>query len=153
MNNTLQDPSPIVQLKALLKAGTVTTQADICAVFAQGGQHYSQSKVSRMLKKLGAVKHKNADGVVRYQLPKEPTPPATSATLSHLVIDIQANEHCIIITTSPGSASLIARVLDHEKDSLSILGTLAGDDTILVAPKTVKNLDQTITAIHRLLAS
>ena len=54
-----------------------------------------------------------------------------------------------IVTDRPGfsdSASLVARVLDQTKPE-GILGTIAGDDTIFVAPRSTKKIDSTINAI------
>jgi transcriptional regulator of arginine metabolism len=50
-----------------------------------------------------------------------------------------SNETLVVIFTSPGSASMVARVLDYNQITTEILGTLAGDDTIFVAPKSVKD--------------
>lgn len=58
-------------------------------------------------------------------------PPSLRSSLSELVQDIVCNEYLIVIHTNPGSASLIARSLDHY-GSDKILGTIAGDDTIFV---------------------
>ena len=53
----------------------------------------------------------------------------------------------IVIQTSPGSASLVARHLDMNKPA-DILGTIAGDDTIFVAPSKDFSIKQTISAIR-----
>jgi transcriptional regulator of arginine metabolism len=53
----------------------------------------------------------------------------------------------IVIHTTPGSASLIASHLDHFKPA-GILGTIAGDDTIFVAPAIEKDVRDTIAEIQ-----
>jgi len=65
------------------------------------------------------------------------------------VIDIVANESMIIIKTSPGAASLLARVLDQKK--CQVLGTIAGDDTIFVAPESIQSIEQSLSLIRRQL--
>jgi transcriptional regulator of arginine metabolism len=54
-----------------------------------------------------------------------------------------------VINTTPGSASLVARQLDQTKPE-GILGTIAGDDTIFVAPLSARKIEQTISAINAL---
>ncbi|WP_352340208.1 hypothetical protein, partial [Psychrobacter sp. 16-MNA-CIBAN-0192] len=72
----------------------------------------SQSKVSRMLSKFGAVRTRNAKQEMVYCLPAEMGVPTAKSPLRQLVIDIMHNEMMIIIRTSPGAAQLIARLLD-----------------------------------------
>ena len=138
-------------LRGLLQAGKVTTQEDICAALEALGHAINQSKVSRLLRKVGAVKSKNEQGQVVYRLPHEPAPPTPSSQLSSLIIDIIANETTIIVNTSPGSAQLIARVLDYNKKNLAILGTIAGDDSIFIAPASVNDIEKITAAIRQLL--
>lgn len=145
MNNNLTE-----DLKKLLLAGEATTQEQICAVLQNRGHEINQSTVSRLLRKVGAAKSKNERGEIVYRFPLEPAPPTISSELSSLIIDIVANETLVVIYTSPGSAQLIARILDYHKQSLKILGTIAGDDTILIAPTSIKNIKTTIHAIKKL---
>jgi transcriptional regulator of arginine metabolism len=45
------------------------------------------------------------------------------------------NATLIIVHTTPGAAGMVARILDQHKVDLNVLGTIAGDDTIFIAPK------------------
>ena len=146
MNKSLID-----DLRSLLIAGKVKTQEDICIALQSKGHEIAQSKVSRLLRKLGAVKSKNELGQIVYRLPLEPAPPTSNSQLSSLIINITANESLAIVNTSPGSAQLIARVLDYHKKELQLLGTIAGDDTILVIPKSIKNIHTIVKKIHHIL--
>ncbi len=138
-------------LRGLLMQGTVATHEDICAQLLTQGYDVNQSKVSRMLRKLGAVKGQNERDELVYRLPKEPAPPSKKTQLSELIMDISANEVMVIIHTSPGSASMIARLLDYSRDTSAIMGTVAGDDTILVIPKSIKNTAMILKEIKALL--
>ena len=143
---------PLVEAtKTLIREQAIGTQEELVEKLAARGYEVNQSKISRLLRKLTVVKIQNEDGTTIYALPKEPAPPSTQSSVSHLIIDIIANENLVIIQTSPGSASLIARLLDyHQKDS-TILATLAGDDTIFVAPKSIKHIRETIKEVKELL--
>lgn len=138
-------------LRTLLQEGNVTTQEDICSALEAQGHAINQSKVSRLLRKVGAVKSKNEDGQIVYRLPMEPAPPTLSSRLSGLVIGMVSNESMIIINTSPGSAQLLARILDYHKNTIHTLGSIAGDDTIFIAPKSTQKIDETLQAIKQLL--
>jgi transcriptional regulator of arginine metabolism len=107
----------------------------------------TQSTVSRDLRKLGAVKAIDPDGRTVYRLANEAPAPLVTSSLADLIINIQHNRSMIVIHTTPGSASLIASHLDHFKPA-GILGTIAGDDTIFVAPAIEKDVRDTIAEIQ-----
>lgn len=146
------DHKIIDALRDLLHAGSTSTQDEICAQLIAQGYAVNQSKISRMLRKIGAVKAKNEHNQVVYCLPKEPAPPSAMSSLGNLVVNIVANEMVIILHTSPGSASLIARMLDYNHEKAGILGTVAGDDTILVLPKSIHKTEETLNNIKFLLS-
>jgi transcriptional regulator of arginine metabolism len=56
----------------------------------------------------------------------------------------------IVVHTSPGSASLIARFLDYRHKETEILGTVAGDDTIFIVPKSIKRIHHTLKEVEAL---
>src|SRR5438105_1322460 len=103
----------LVEVKRLLLEGSASTQEEIKQHLTDLGFEINQAKISRLLRKLGAVKISNEYGQVVYSIQKEPAPPQTKSLLANLIIDIKCNENLIVINTSPGSASLFARLLDH----------------------------------------
>ena len=137
--------------KDLLNQEQFSSQGDIAdALKAQGFENISQSKVSRMLSKFGAVRTRNARQEMVYCLPAELGMPTAKSPLKQLVLDIEHNDVMIIIRTSPGAAQLIARLLDSLSKSDGVLGTIAGDDTIFIAPTDVKAIKQTISKLEAL---
>lgn len=144
--------STILQaLKTILQLEQAHSQEDIIAALQAEGHPVNQSKVSRLLRKLGAVKTTNDTGNIIYTLPREPAPTRTRHILSHFIINIVHNETLIIIYTNPGSASVIARLMDHKMKELGILGTVAGDDTIFAAPLSIKNIKQITNNLKKYL--
>lgn len=139
-------------LRALLMGREASTQENICTVLEKKGYEINQSKVSRLLRKIGATKIVNAKGQTVYSLPREPAPPSLNTPLRNLILDVVSNETLVIIFTSPGSASLVARMLDYIQISTEILGTVAGDDTIFVAPKSIKDIRKLYAEIKGLLS-
>lgn len=139
------------ELRDLLTKNVVHSQEEIREVLQSQGWDINQSKISRVLHKLGAVKTKNERGEIIYTLPKESLP-VSPQNFSNLIVDIVNNEVLIVIITSPGSASLIARTLDHHHQQLNILGTIAGDDTIVVIPKSIKKLSHSLNLLQKFLS-
>ncbi len=140
-------------LKDLLVHSKAGTQEEIKQLLQQQGFDVNQSKISRLLRQIGAVKTTNEHKQIVYSLPREPAPPSTQSQLIQLIIDVVANETLIIIHTNPGSAGLIGRLLDHNQKELGILGTVAGDDTIFVVPKSTRQIQQTLRAIKKHLSN
>ena len=136
-------------LKSILFQGVTATQETICSALQAKGHPVNQSKVSRLLRNINAIKSKNDKGEMVYRLPHDLAPPSINTTLAELVIDIVANESLIIIKTSPGSASLIARIIDDKQ--CHVIGTIAGDDTIFVAPQSVEKINVTFSLISSFL--
>lgn len=137
--------------KALLREERYGSQGEIVKCLQeQGFQNISQSKVSRMLSKYGAVRTRNARQEMVYCLPAELGIPSTRAPLTQLVLDIQHNDVMVIIRTTPGAAQLIARLLDSVGKKEGVLGTIAGDDTIFIAPLKVSEIDFTLQKVKEL---
>lgn len=140
-------------LRQLILSKEFSSQNDICDTLEGLGYSASQSKVNRMLKKIGAVKVKNEKSTLVYRIPNEPAPPIMTDNISSLVIKIDANEAVVVIDTAPGAAQLVARTLDYNKNSFEIIGIVAGDDTIFVAPSSIKNIKNLKINIEKFLFS
>ncbi len=146
-----EQQSLLDDLRQLLLVGKITKQEDICAELQKNGHHVNQSKISRLIRKLNAIKSKNELGQIVYRIAREPAPPTPASHLSNLIIDVVANETTIIVNTSPGAAQLVARILDYHKDKIQILGTIAGDDSVFIAPVTIKTINESLNSIKNIL--
>lgn len=149
-----QKQEALVQaFKDLLKQEQFSSQGEIVdALKNEGFDNISQSKVSRMLSKFGAVRTRNARQEMVYCLPAELGVPTAKSPLKQLVLDIEHNDVMVIVRTSPGAAQLIARLLDSLSKSDGVLGTIAGDDTIFIAPTNVTEIKQTIEKLELLFS-
>lgn len=135
----------------LLKKEKFSSQSDIVdALKEQGFKNISQSKISRMLTKVGAVRTRNIAQEMVYCLPVEQGVPTTKSPLKQLVIGVEHNSVMIVIHTSPGAAQLIARILDSLTKTDGILGTIAGDDTIFIAPTDITKIDVIMQKVEAL---
>lgn len=118
-----------------------------------GFENISQSKVSRMLSKFGAVRTRDARGDMVYCLPPELGMPTAKSPLKQLVLEIVHNNVMVIIRTSPGAAQLIARLLDSLSHTDGVLGTIAGDDTIFIAPADISKIEELRQGVQDLFDS
>ena len=138
-------------LRELLSEGRLSTQDELRDELERRKFSVTQSTISRDLKRVGAVKTVDVQGRTVYRLSDElagaPVPAPVANSLRDLVSAIKHNGMMIVINTTPGSASLVARQLDSQKPA-GILGTIAGDDTIFVAPVSAKAIPETLLAIE-----
>jgi transcriptional regulator of arginine metabolism len=135
-------------LKELLTKGDVSTQEELVSELREKNFDVTQSTISRDLRKLGAMKAIDAQGRTIYRLSDDTQSlPMPHSGLRNLIVDIQHNGSLIVIHTSPGSASLVARQLDIMKRQ-GILGTIAGDDTVFVAPSSPRKIKQLLQLIQ-----
>lgn len=138
-------------LQQLLREGNASTQDELCRALKQKKFPVTQSTISRDLRRIGAVKTLNSDGETIYALPGTAQatvlPPPVSHSLGHLILEVKANDSMVVLHTSPGSASLVARHIDSMRTTLGALGTIAGDDTIFVAPTSTRQIPQLVKRI------
>lgn len=140
---SLKQEDEIKAFKEILKNESYGSQGEIVEALKDlGFAHISQSKVSRMLSKFGAVRARNAKGDMVYCLPPELGMPTAKSSLKQLVLEVMHNNVMIVIRTTPGAAQLIARLLDSLGRSEGVLGTIAGDDTIFIAPANIDEIEQ-----------
>lgn len=124
------------RIEQLIEQHPVTSQTQLVELLAKSGVEATQATVSRDLEEIGAVKVRAAGGEPVYavpELPKDRVAPEDHLrrVLGDWVVDVASSANLVIVRTPPGSAHVVASALDRAavKD---ILGTVAGDDTILV---------------------
>jgi len=148
-----ENESILIQaFRRLLKEQCYGSQGQLAkALSAQGFENMSQAKISRLLSKLGAVKIRNASNQMIYIVPDELAVPKSKQSIESVVLSVKNNGMQIILKTGIGGAPLISRMLDSMGESAGILGTLAGDDTIFIAPIKASRIDEITETIQNLL--
>ncbi len=111
----------------------VPNQARLRELLARAGFHVTQATLSRDIHELGLVKAKGPEGRQHYAAPlQEHLPAPTLETfLRSLLLKVDGVGPLLVLTTTTGSASALAAALDHEEWP-GIVGTIAGDDNLLV---------------------
>lgn len=126
-------------LLRVLRSGHVSSQGEIVRALIDAGHDVTQATVSRDLRDVGAVKVVVGDRFVyrlRDEIPRSsPADVMTRSldqTLSSFALDIRKASSLIVVLTAPGHAAAVARAIDFA-DLENVVGTVAGDDTVLVA--------------------
>lgn len=123
----------------LVRERTIETQEELAAALRTAGFDVTQATVSRDIKELGLIKIPGVNNTSYYAAPDEPlVRRGGEDRLKRLVrlslTDINASENLIIIKTPPGEAQGMASAIDQAHWP-EIIGTVAGDDTILIIVK------------------
>ena len=121
---------------ALIKAGLIHSQSDLVKQLKKAGFVVTQATASRDLEEIGAVRGRAANGESIYKI-SESDDESISRTMpvpSHLILSVEASGNLAVVRTPPGGAQLLASSLDHSGIS-EIIGTIAGDDTVLVVSR------------------
>jgi transcriptional regulator of arginine metabolism len=135
----------------LLLSGKIQSQEELREKLFAKGFNLNQSKISRLIHRLGALKIPNTIGQLTYTLPEIAPPPGVTSQVSDLVVAIKKNEAMIVVYTNYGAANLVARLLEYHDFNREILGTIAGSDTIFVAPKSVQSIEITYQEVKKIL--
>ncbi|MBA2739170.1 MAG: arginine repressor [Nocardioidaceae bacterium] len=128
----------------VLSRHDVRSQGDLAGLLAEAGVPVTQTTLSRDLLELDAVRVRDATGALVYAVPGEggdrrPAPGKDSATsqarlarlAGELLVSAEASANLVVLRTPPGAAQFFASAIDHA-DLSHVLGTIAGDDTVLL---------------------
>ncbi len=122
-------------LRGIIENRSVASQDDLRKLLARRGFQVTQATVSRDLRALGAFKTRARDGLHHYAItshtPPGPDREALKVTLSVYVMSVSTSENLVVVTTPPGAAQVVAAAIDLAEWE-GVLGTVAGDDTVLV---------------------
>jgi transcriptional regulator of arginine metabolism len=158
----------------------VRSQDELADRLAGSGVKVTQATLSRDLEELGAVRLRSSDGALIYALPGEPgdrpaapaapvageaepvswprellgnVPPnaitALAKVASDLLLSAEASGNLVVLRTPPGAAQLMASMIDRT-GLPAVLGTVAGDDTVLVVARDPEGGNELAAALLRL---
>jgi transcriptional regulator of arginine metabolism len=124
------------RIAVLLEEHAVTNQGHLVELLEAEDIDATQATVSRDLDELGAIKFRVPGGETVYAIPEHPVD--RIAPEEHLrrvmgdwVADVGSSANLVVLRTPPGSAHVVASALDRAGME-EILGTVAGDDTLVV---------------------
>jgi transcriptional regulator of arginine metabolism len=131
-------------IASVIERDPIRSQAELVEVLNKSGIAATVSTVSRDLTELEAVRVRHSDGSLVYAVPGEggdrtPRSAQRSATAqqrlariaNELLVSAEASANLVVLRTPPGAAQFLASAVDHVGNP-DVLGTIAGDDTVLV---------------------
>lgn len=127
-------PQRHIKIREIIANQDIETQDELVEELKKAGYNVTQATVSRDIKELHLVKVPTSNGLYKYSLPADRRfNPAQKLKriLQESFISIDYSENLIVLKTLPGNAHAVGALLDN-LDWNDVIGTLAGDDTILV---------------------
>jgi transcriptional regulator of arginine metabolism len=132
-------------IKEIIGSLAIGSQEELRRQLDRRGCRVTQATLSRDLKDLGVAWVASPEGG-HYALQPAGEVHALRPLVGAEIVGFRRNETLIVIQTLPGAASTVAEFIDVAKDP-DIIGTIAGDNTVLIVPRTVRRLAQ---IAHRL---
>ena len=117
----------------LVREHSIPSQERLRSLLVRAGFDVTQATLSRDIRELGLVKQPDPDGVHHYAAPADELVPLPTLAgfVPSLLLRADGVGPLLVIRTPTGGASALAAALDRESWP-GILGTLAGDDTVLI---------------------
>ena len=137
-------------IKQIITNRTINTQSDLASAMRKEGFKTTQATLSRDMKELGIAWVYTPSGA-KYMLNPEQEEERLTTLIGMEVENIEANEAVVVVKTLPGRAQGVAEIIDHLRLP-SVLGTLAGDNTVFILPRSIKKIKATIQALRDVLA-
>ena len=123
-------------LAKILQEQAVSSQVKLVELLKSEGVDVTQATLSRDLEELGAVKVRVPVGDSVYAIPDNPTERVLPVdylrrVLGEWLVEVSVSNNIVVLKTPPGSAHVVASAVDRA-GLLEIIGTVAGDDTVLL---------------------
>lgn len=127
-----------LKIQELVSKDVIHTQEELADRLRAAGFDVTQATVSRDIKEMGLIKVPSGGEDYRYAIPGEAHPMKSQDRLRRMlretVISVDDSENLVLIRTIPGNANSLASMLDSSNWE-EVIGTVAGDDTILLVIK------------------
>ncbi len=147
-------PERHTAIRQLVASHRVTSQEHLRELLAARGLEVAQATLSRDIRELRLIKVPDAEGRAHYTLPPESwdQSPALTRLLPALYVGAEGTGNLLVVRTLAGGAQAVAEALDWEEWP-EVLGTLAGDDTILLILRDPGHLPLILQRIEDLAGS
>jgi len=137
--STLGKPQRQHRILRVLEEQPISSQVQLVQLLEAEGIVATQATVSRDLEELGAVKVRIPGGAMAYAIPdfqrdRAPSDDHLKRLMGEFVVEVAHSGNLVVLRTPPGSAHVVASALDRASLP-AVLGTVAGDDTLLVVCK------------------
>jgi transcriptional regulator of arginine metabolism len=135
----------------LVKKENVASQEELRLHLAKRGFRVNQATLSRDIHELGLAKTADGYALPRAHRPPETLLPALPRLLREFLLEVREAQNLLVLKTTVGSAQPVAAALDSQGWP-EVVGTIAGDDTILVISSDSKSAKTLATRLREMLA-
>ncbi|MDQ0655277.1 transcriptional regulator ArgR [Paenibacillus sp. FSL R5-0623] len=139
-----------IKIREIISQNEIETQDDLVEALRKSGFQVTQATVSRDIKELLLIKIPMDDGRYKYSLPTDqrynPIQKLKRALVDNF-LHIDHTNNLVVMKCLPGTANSIAALLDNIEWN-EVMGTICGDDTILIICRTEGN---SVTVIERIM--
>ncbi len=128
------------RISDLLGRHQVRSQAQLAQLLLDQGIEVTQATLSRDLVQMGAIRIRGRDGILHYVVPADvpiqrllqpPDEGRLAKVATEVLVSAEASANLVVLRTPPGAANYLASAID-QAEGTDVLGTLAGDDTVLL---------------------
>ena len=136
----------------LIEKYDIDTQECLIGKLREEGFEVTQTTVSRDIKQLNLVKGTTEMGTYKYIMPtakKEEKAPVPTSAITESMVSVEAAQNIVVVKTFPGMANALAVCVDSLEQP-HIVGSVAGDDTILLVIKdneTAKSIEENLKSV------
>lgn len=142
------------KIKEIVQSRPIETQEELAKALQEEGIEVTQATVSRDIKELMLIKVPTSDGHYRYALSQEQNMLMSKKRMARLfqdsIVRVDSALNQIVIHTMPGSANMVAAAIDLAKWE-NVIGTIAGDDTILIITNSTESVPKITKVIVTLM--
>lgn len=122
-------------LSSLIRGHAITSQRELVSRLAEKGYRVTQGTVSRDLVEIGAVRIERSGDLVYALGDIEPgLPHKLARVVADLLVSAEASGNIVVLRTPAAAANYLASAIDRA-GLTEVLGTVAGDDTVLVVTR------------------
>lgn len=143
------------KIKEMIEKKVVETQEELADALSKEGIDVTQATVSRDIKELMLIKVPTGDGRYRYAFPPEQNIMISQSRMERIfqdsVISMDFSLNIIVLRTQQGTAPAVAYTIDYVKWP-EVIGTVAGEDTVLVVVKPAEAVQAIMAKFQALLS-
>lgn len=142
-----------MKIRELVATREIETQEQLVRALWESGFRVTQATVSRDMKELHLIKVPLNDGRYKYALPPEPRfhpVERLKRSLADHFVRIDRAEHLVVMKCLPGTANAVGALIDG-LEWPQIVGTVCGDDTVLIVCRTKKQASEVVDRILGLM--
>ena len=139
------------RIKEIISTMEVSSQDDLCQLLKDSGFDTTQATLSRDLHEMGIVRILSENGF-KYVFHQDDNEQSLKKLIGMEIINVRSNESTVVVRTMPGRAAGVALYFDRLKNS-NIMGTVAGDDSIIIIPDSHANVETVIRLIKDVMTA